>query len=657
MAIAVSLLAVILVAALLAVRLKINASVAPFAAAAGITLFICFLGTLNLFVPAVLAVYALAVFSLVYLGWFKRKEWKKTVETVLTPGFVFFIVVSALFIIILANKQPYFKHWDEFSFWGVAAKTTFENKKLYTMFDSSMINISYPPALPVWSVFMQFCGGRFSEWMVYAAYDILMTSVMAMLFARVKWKNYLLWPLLSVTAVSLTYHFWYSLEGSYLYMNSYSDIPLGILFGGALLAYFATTEEQSLPHYAVAVLGIMLLPMVKDVGLALGLVVWFIVSFDLLVGQKWPTKKVFGTEKWFGKAVYIIGLLAAMFLSYQIWTIHLGSVIEVERNAVPYEYSIVQMFTGQDPYFNQVLKKMLDWLSTTMLTNFGVIKEMLLVFTVIPVAVALLCKEKRNIIRVGAVAIEMLAGFALYYLFQAYAYAAIFAHKQDVPLWSFERYVSTYPIGWIFVIVGLCVFAVSEWRFKKLPNTLPGIAVCVLSLFSLWYYAPVAFDQFLLTSPKVQQPIPELRTFMINEARAFYGALDNDDRIYFICQGSDGGEWFYFNYEFMPAYTSQGMGGGFFIPVDTTEKIPYGKPADKAMFSEFIIDDGIDYIFVQKLDDYFHQEFGPMFSDNLMGFYDGTVYMYKVTVENDEVFCVPVYSAEHVEKLREQYGY
>ncbi len=652
---AVSFLAVLAIAAFLVVRFKLNASVAPFATVAGITLFLCFLGTLNLLFPATLVVFALALLSLYYLCWVKRKGWRETIKSVFTPGFAFFIVASLIFVIAVGVKNPYFTFWDEFSFWGVAAKNVVEHRQIYTLFQSSMINISYPPALPVWSYFMQVWGKGFSEWRVYAAYDVLIASVMTLLFARIKWKNFIAIPVIGFTAMSCTYLFWYSFEGLGLYVTSYSDIPLGIVFGGVLLAYFATSEERTLPNYFAALTGLMLLPMIKDVGLAFGLIAVVIMSFDMLASGHWPTKKVLGTEKWFGKPVYIALLLVGLFLSYQIWTLHLGSVISVERNAVPYAYSLMQMLRGEDPYFNEMGRVMWEALGVRQLLTFGTVKEMMIVFTAIPILLSLLCKEKKNILRIGAASIELCAGFLLYYCFQTYAYVAIFAHRSDFQPVSYERYISTYAIGWMFVVLGLSLYAISQWRFKK-GDTIPGIVVCALSIYALFVYSPVPFDQYIFTSEKVYISLAPLRELMANNAAKFKGAFDVDDRIYYVCQDSDGGDWFYFNYEFQPAYTVKTLGGGHFVPIGSANGM-YDMEADVARFTEYLQQEEVDYVFVQKIDDYFFEQFAPMFTDGLMGFYDGTVSMYKVIHEGDGIMLRPVYSAEGVDALRAEYGY
>ncbi len=653
---ALSFLALLFVAAFFIVRFRLNASVAPFAVAAGITVFLCLFGMLNLLFPATLAVFAFAAFSAVYLVWFRRREWRDTVRQVFTPGFVFFVAVSVAFFFAVRAKNPYFTFWDEFSFWGIAAKNLFTHRQLYTLFTSSMINISYPPALPVWSFFMQVFNAGFSEWRVYAAYDILMAAVMAVLFARLKWKNYIAVPVLSFTAVSCTYLFWYSFEGLKLYMTSYSDVPLGVLFGGAVLAYFATSEERTLPNYIAVAVCLMLLPLVKDVGLAFGLVAAVICSFDMLVSGHWPARRVFGTEKWYGKLVFVAGLFAALLFSYAAWSLHLGAAADIERNAVPYEYSIFQMLGGKDPYFNEMFRRMAAALRERQLVTFGTVQEMVIAFTAAPIVVALLCREKRNILRVGAAAVELCAGFFLYYLFQTYAYTAIFTHSSEYNLTSFERYISSYAIGWMFAVIGLCYFAISRWRFSW-GDTVPGIVVSGLLIGALFHFTPVNFDQYVFTSDKIYQVLIPLREHMMTNAAVFQDVLTSDDHIYYVCQDSDGGEWFYFNYEFQPAYVEQTLGGGNFVAVGSEHSGGYDVEVDTARFTEFLREKEIDYVFVEKVDEYFIEEFSPMFEDFLMGFHDGSAHMYKVVDNGSGILLVPVYNATHFEILREQYGY
>ncbi|MEG1809366.1 MAG: hypothetical protein RR244_05900 [Oscillospiraceae bacterium] len=651
---ALSFIAILAISLLLVVRFKFNAALAPFASIAAITLLLTYLGTLDLLVPATIAVFALTAFSLYYCLWVKRGELRETAKVFFTPGMAFFVVSSLVFLVALSIKRPYFMIWDEFSFWGVAAKNVCSQHRLYTLFESSMIGISYPPGLPLFSYFMQCTSSVFTEWKVYLAYDIMMMSVMSMLFSRLKWKNYIAIPALSFASVSSLYLFWYSFEGLKLYSTSYSDVPLGVMFGAALVAWFSQSERK-MPKYCVTMLALMLLPIIKDTGFAFALVAAAVISFDMIISNGYPSDRVLQWEKKPLRLVYPALLFVGVIASYAVWSIHLAAVADILRNNVPYEFGLIDMLAGRDPFFNEIWRRMVDALSTHQLLSFGKVDTMLIVFTLIPLVFAPFCKEKKNALRLVAASLLLLVGFFLYYLMLAYLYTAVF-HSSEYSLSSYERYVSSYAIGWLVAIFGLIFGELSSWRFKRGLNSM-AIGACALSAWALFFYTPVPLNEYVFTSDKVYQDLLPLRELMMKNAYKFQGAFTSKDRIYYACQDSNGGEWFYFNYEFQPAYTVQTLEGGDFIPMDAKKEGPYDVNVNAAKLAKYLREEKVGYVFVQKIDDYFAEEFAGMFADNLMGFYDGTASMYKVTYEGDKIVLVPVYSGMGVIALKEQYGY
>ena len=652
-----SFLAVLSLALLLVVRFRINAAVAPFMSVAGILLTCVLLGMINLFYPAVILVFALAVLAPVYLFAVRKEKLRDAARAFFQPGMVFFIVSFVFFFVVMTIQHPAFRFWDEFSFWGTAAKTLFEHKQLYTLFPSSMINTSYPPGLPVWSCFLQFFGRTFSEWGVYFAYDVLMMSVMSALFARVRWKNWLLTPLLAFFSVFGLYTFWYSMEGSYAYYTSYADVAVGFVFAAVLLVWFSSDGPDT-GRYAAAVMVLALLPLIKDMGFAFGLVAAMIIACDMIIARSYPGEPLKRSRRRaLLRCLYVFALFAAVLVVYELWSLHFSLSTSLSRAPKVYEYSLLQMLSGQDEYFNAVVAKMLSTLRVTMLTTFGTMDVMLWVFTLVPIAVAACSRTWRTFARVAVASVLLLLGFAAYYAFMAYAYAAIFAHSAVLDLVSFERYVSSYPIGWYYVAGALCLLVCGNSRLKKLPFA-PAFAVFAAAVLSIFHFSVVPLDQYVLTSPKLVVQQDELRTVLQGQAARFAGAFTNDDRLYYVCQSSDGGEWFVFNYEFLPAYTVKTFGGGNFVPLDSTAQGAYDKPAGIAEFTQYLLEQDVDYVYLQKLDDYFYSQFAPMFTDNLAGFYDGTCYMYKVVRNSDgSLSLVPTYGTESVANLRQQYGY
>ena len=655
MDLAVSYLAILAIALFFVKRFKLAAALAPFASIASITLLLIFMGMFNLLVPAVVIVLAFALFSLWYCLIKHRAELRETLGEFFTPGMAFFLAASLLFVIVLSSKHPYFMIWDEFSFWGIAVKNMWLNSKLYTMFTSSMIGVSYPPALPVFSWFMQCVSTVFTEWKVYFAYDILMMSVFTMLFARLKWKNYIAIPVLSFTSVAALYIFWESFEGLKLYSTSYSDVPLGVLFGAALAAWFSS-DERKLPRWGVTMLALALLPMAKDTGFAFALVAAAVIAFDMIISRNFPSESLLKRKGKLAKYAYAALLFAAVLISYEAWTLHLASAADITRNSVPYEYGLVDMLLGRDPFFNEIWRRMVNALTESKLVTFGNVKTMLIVFTLVPIILAPLCREKRNSVRMVVTSLLMLVGFFLYYLMMAYLYTAVF-HSSEYSLTSYQRYISSYAIGWLIAILALSFGEISAWRWPKAVKA-TGIAACAALVWSLFYYTPIPLSHYVIMSDEVYQDLLPLRALMMQNAADFRGAFTGDDRIYYVCQDSNGGEWFYFNYEFQPAYTVETLSGGDFVKKGSYHNGRYDVEADRNDFENYLKEQQVGYVFVQKIDDYFNEEFAPMFSDNLMGFHDGTASMYKVTYSpSGDMTLVPVYSTKSVLALREQYGY
>ena len=652
-----SFLAVLGVALLLVTRCKINASVAPFLSIASITLFCCICGMLNLLYVSVVLVYALAAFSVVWVFAVKKLKRREVLAKFFTPGMVFFIAVSVFFFIVMSTKQPYFKHWDEFSFWGTAAKNVFEHKQLYTQFPSSMINISYPPALPVWSSFMQFFGARFAEWGVYLAYDVLMMSVVAMLFSRLTWKNYIAIPALAFFCVFGIYIFWYSFEGTYAYYSAYADVPLGFAFAGALLAWFSS-DDRGFGRYLGAAAALALMALIKDMGFAFGLIAAMIMAFDMFINCAAPSDRLFKKErKWLARLLWSAVLFAVVIAFYKMWSVHLSLAVQLNNAPNPYPYSILDMLAGRDEYFNRMAVNCIDMLSTTQLALFGTIRTMLAVFTAVPVACAFLCKRRRDAARMIVTSVLLLLGFVAYYAFMIYAFTSIFAHTATATPMSYERYIASYAVGWFYAGFGLLFLPVGRTRFKA-GQFAPAVIVLAAAVLSIFHFKTVPVNQFVLTSDRLLVQENELRHTLRQIAQKFDGAFTDEDRLYYVCQDSDGGEWFMFNYQYMPAQTVVTLGGGNFVPVGAGLSEPYAAEVGVAEFTDYILEKGITYVYIQKVDDYFYAEFAPMFTDGLTGFFDGTAYMYKVLREpGGDVQLKPVYGAEMIEALRAEYGY
>lgn len=654
---AVALVAVLAISLFFVTRFKLNAAVAPFFTISLIIIWMCLLGMLNLLVLSVWLILIFALFSLVWVFAIKKVPLKEVFTSFCTPGIVFFFVISIVFYITLRIKNPYFAVWDEFSFWGTAAKSVFVERQLYTFFTTS-IPLSYPPSLPLWSFFVQFFGGTFSEWKAYLAYDILMMSVMTMLFARIKWKNIASILALSFFSVAILYVFWWTFEGRVLYCTTYADIPIGVVFGGSVLGYFLAGDNKAM-RWLVPLAGITTLAFIKDTGMALGLIAAGVIAVDMVLSKDYPFETFLRSKKKWLRLIYPLTLFAAAVFAYLLWNAHFSAHTLLERTPNPYPYSFFELLAGKDDYFIEMMRRMTDALFVEQIVTFGTTFEMILVLTILPIVIGLFTGDKKRFIRITVFSLLMAAGFIAYYYFHAYLYTTVFTYR-DYNLTGYGRYLSSHAAGWVIAVGGICFseLAAATPRLKKF-NFAPAIAIVLLLACSNMFFLNVHPDQYVFTSYKVELGLHGIRQQMQDVYARYEDALTEDDRVYFVCQESNGGEYFYFNYEWIPTITIRAKGTGDFVSPDTPDEDLQGYQTQVGLndFIDHLRETETTLVYVYHIDHYFFYEMRPIFTDWLTGAVDKTVFLYLV-VDNggDDFQLVPVNNAQHLEMLRAQYG-
>lgn len=388
--------ALLLLAFLFCCGLKLSASAAPFAAIAASVLALALFAMLGLLRVGMVALLLAALFAPVLVFAIQKQKLKDALRAFLKPGVVFFIAACVFFGIVLSQKGAALRYWDEFSFWGTAAKVVFENDRLYTLVNTSMITVSYPPALPLLSYFLQFFNGAFSEWQLYFAYDILMMAAFALLFERCEWKNALSALALAAFSIFGLYFFWHTFEGMYLFANAYADIPLGVLFGGALLCWFRTREKKA-ADFALVALSLALLVFSRDFGFALGLVACVVIAADMLLTKQYPIERERKGAKKLLKLGWPFALFGVVVLSYALWSLHFKLATSIDRVTIPYAYSALEIFTGKDPKFFEVTANMWQAIKTQPMAIFGTQLETAIVFFLLPIALGALTLDKKKI--------------------------------------------------------------------------------------------------------------------------------------------------------------------------------------------------------------------------------------------------------------------
>ncbi len=483
----------------------------------------------------------------------KRGDLAGALAGFLDTPVVLFIISSVMVTAVLSSRQPVMNLWDEFSFWGMSAKLTKLHDAIYTMYPSSMLGISIPPALPVMSyLFMSFSGG-FIEWGVFAAYDVFMlAAACCMCSPLAQRKGHVSTALfitgaLSVFIVCLTGKLTYMRP---VYMTAYSDMPMALCFAACLCAPFFSerNDGRNIP----AVLPVLLmLTFIKDMGFALGCIAVFVMFFYLLfAGEEFS---VFRLKRLPSRIIAATVSLGAVLASFLGWSAHLSRVAALNRTDFGGSEGMSMfgmLFEGakqllipsaRSDKFRYVLGQMLSAFFSRKVFLLGSGAVMLGLVTALFLVSFLACEKKD---RPGTVSlwVTLMTGFTGYYVFHIFLY--VFVFRDDAyTLASYERYMQIYYEARLLLAArALARRAVLGGRLK---NTALAGTVLLCALCTVTVRLAVSPDTVFTGADELSFSD---RLNVSAKVEKLEGAVSDGDVIYFT--SSDlGGRWFIYSFE------------------------------------------------------------------------------------------------------------
>jgi len=575
------------------------------------------------------------------------------------PGWLLTFVGSLLLAVLLAVRQPLFTQWDEFSFWGLAAKTVWRNDALYTLVQNTNLAArSYPPALALLSYLFCFSAKTFTPWVVFAAYGVFLFAVFGTVLSCCP-EGFSAGGILCAAALVLTpFATEYHLAGQQLssYVCAYGDSMLGVAAAGCVAVWFALQpvcpgEDTGAAPFAAGLTVcpvIAFLVCIKDVGLPLALVITLICAADCLirlVGQKGSVCK--------GLSVALMQGGTAV-AAYLVWSAHLAYALSQNRSETGGSagLSTFGMVTqglkelcgiGRSDKFSAVLSGMVQAFLHRRVTVFG---SGLVSCGVICLLILLGCYLLPAGAKRRAVCFGLCTGLGYlgYTFFQLICYVYVFSEVEGRQLASYERYMGSYTLFWL--VGTLCLLAADcrdalfvhpQKTWKKQLLTAAGF----FTVFALTVFRLSGCDLQLtngLTQNAYQQKIEcgAGEAFLLTDTDMKGNAADcSGEKVWLISQWDDGGRWYRYAYalEGLPLLYLE---GGSTVLTPESDLIPEDALClSKDSFFDFIDQNGITLLLIDVADYDFMQEFGSLFPDGLAGAEQGITGLYRVTRTDD----------------------
>lgn len=581
-------------------------------------------------------------------------------KKLLTPGSVVFWALSLAFAVYFCIRQPLFADFDEFSFWGTAAKLTCINDALYTTGEIGWAwQATQNPGLIVLGYFFQLFGS-FAPWKIFLAYDVLLFACFAAVLGGVRWKNYAI----AVPAAAVcwcvpwfftTYNRTIYNAISTVYMSSYGDIPAGVVFGGAV-AYWLWLRRSGGQKWTVLPV-LALCGNIKSNTFVLSLVAAGLVAADCVLFAQNGQKGLAGFQKGLAKRLgFAIACMAAPMALYLGWNSYIARLVAqnaaeggmgtTSESIITVAVSGVKILLGLPvgDYYTQRLPRLAqaggDMQSAFYHTDISMIGPgvMLTLLTLAVLAgTVLLAKGER--LRVGVLGVLSAGGFVGYNFMLVLSYAFIFKESQCADLVDYNRYLYTYYIGWFLLALAALLYVLNS-RESLLPQLARG-AVWLLAAVMLWRVNQLVLPQMSVLGFSAnyfsEQRLQQQRA---DAARA---VMEPGSRVFFVSQGDNGYYWFSYSYDFLPTVVDysgnmqQGGGGGTFGLAELRpgeedhNRYLYYHPYTAEEWRQEVLASGCEYIFLNEIDEIFIESYADLFSDSLAAARNSETLVYKVT--------------------------
>ena len=561
-----------------------------------------------------------------------------------------FLMMALGVTVYFAVRQPIPTDFDEYSLWATAAKLTKANDALYTVGETGTPwQATQTPSLILMGYFAQFLG-RFAYWKVYVGYDWLLFACFAAVLGRLDWKKYALAVPAAVACWCAPWFFTTynrTIFLSKVYMNSYGDIPAGVLFGGAVALWLALRAADGprwpvVPVLAFAALAKDNLFPVMLVAAGMAAADWFFFPDAGPFRKGWPRRLGFSAltcaaplAAYLAWSRYIAGL-AALNAAEGGMGVTSQSLPSVVINGVKMLLGlpVADYYEERRWRFVQAGQDMVSAFFKDELSMLGPGVVVLGLIVALLLAGILLAKGARLRARGGVLLAVGLAGFVGYNFVLRLSYAFIFREEQCVGLVDYNRYIYPYYIGLFLIALAWLLAAAQshpapQWRglaAGALVLALGGGMLLRTNQFILPQYSVLGFSQAEFDDQNLIQ----------RKADAVAETVEPGSRIFFVSQGDNGLRWFSYSCDLLPLildYSGDidggGGGGGTFGLPELDNGNLYYHPYTLEEFRTLVEESGCTYILVDAVDEIFVQSYGSLFADGLAGAED--TLLYRVT--------------------------
>lgn len=425
-----------------------------------IILFIV-LGLIDVLKYSRLFLLIITITSLIYL-YRNKKEFFKSIDSI-NPNII--MIFTILFAVAITGGIGRYVHsWDEYSYWGYAAKVCINEQSLLAVIEKLGNTRNYPPVSTIWHYIVSSFNSGFSEPNLYIGLTTLIFISFMPVFSNIinKQKKY---TALFIIAV-LTFPTLFS--GAYYYSLIYVDLLLAAMCTTTIILFELYQKKEI--DKKLYILSLVLITLLKPNGFIFACTLILLFYLRDLTTRKIKIKNIFSEMK---KYIIPATIVILLFVSWTLFT--KSSLIE----STSYDYNLMPAELKSNIGPKLEMKFILNFVSA-LISSFD--KKIIISFINIPLFVYLIIiggliyltepEEEKNSIKI---LLPYIISYIVFYLLTALSLFVMFSKYEAENLASFGRYLT--PINIAFFVYGL--YRITNIKKK---NIIPIILIVIIGL-------------------------------------------------------------------------------------------------------------------------------------------------------------------------------
>lgn len=357
------------------------------------------------------------------------------------------LLIGIIFIAYFRFKNSYFSEWDEWMNWGKVLKEMHLFNGPAPQGSSGFVD--YPKGNTTFLYIITKALGEYSEGnAIFASALMFVLPASVLLVDKKMWQSLLL--LACISLISRLYKYGLS--------SLYVDQVIGMFFGSLVSIYLQTSNK--IKGLLLIIPFLFVLPIIKQIGFLLAYFSLAIIFVDIICSRNFTKKKE--------ALAILVGLLFVPYIADISWP-YINGFFKTDfyqSRTISSKITLLFRNLGDEKYKPVISNFSYHMISRVLVHGSNILSIFIIYFSY------RFLKKHPNYQVPKYIYVSLLTLFAGYCFHRLFLYFTVYSYEEAVTAASLKRYISTYIVGAMLIVLTYPKIALTDSKFIMSPRVL-----------------------------------------------------------------------------------------------------------------------------------------------------------------------------------------